>query len=69
MRDDGCYGTPATDDSEAPNDWRKGPCYGYGGDFGDDACHDSQFCVNGLVFPDRQPHPALEEAKYLSYWR
>ena len=38
--------------------------YGYGGDFGD-PINDRQFCINGLVFPDRQPHPALKEAKRL----
>jgi beta-galactosidase len=35
--------------------------YAYGGDFGD-TINDRQFCINGLVFPDRQPHPALLEA-------
>lgn len=38
--------------------------YGYGGDFGD-PINDRQFCINGLVFPDRQPHPTLKEAKRL----
>ena len=38
--------------------------YGYGGDFGDEI-NDRQFCINGLVSPDRQPHPALEEVKRL----
>lgn len=36
--------------------------YGYGGDFGD-PCHDAQFCINGLVSPDRVPHPACWEVK------
>ena len=36
----------------------------YGGDFGDKP-NDAQFCVNGLVFPDRTPHPAMEEVKHL----
>jgi beta-galactosidase len=36
--------------------------YAYGGDFGDEI-NDRQFCINGLVFPDRTPHPALFEAK------
>lgn len=36
--------------------------YAYGGDFGDEI-NDRQFCINGLVFPDRSPHPALFEAK------
>ncbi|MFM5580580.1 beta-galactosidase [Aeromonas veronii] len=36
--------------------------WGYGGDFGD-VQNDRQFCCNGLLFPDRTPHPALCEAK------
>lgn len=37
--------------------------YAYGGDFGDKP-NDRQFCMNGLVFPDRRPHPSLIEAKH-----
>lgn len=37
--------------------------WAYGGDFGDDF-NDRQFCINGLLFPDRTPHPSLYEAKY-----
>ena len=36
--------------------------YAYGGDFGD-TVGDGNFCINGLIFPDRSPHPALEEVK------
>ena len=36
--------------------------WAYGGDFGDEF-NDRQFCINGLVFPDRTPHPTLFEAK------
>jgi beta-galactosidase len=36
--------------------------YAYGGDFGDQPS-DGSFCINGLVFPDRTPHPALQEYK------
>ena len=36
--------------------------WAYGGDFGDEV-NDRQFCINGLVFPDRSPHPTLLEAK------
>jgi len=36
--------------------------YAYGGDFGD-TMGDGNFCTNGLVFPDRSPHPGLEEVK------
>lgn len=36
----------------------------YGGDFGgDDVPSDGNFCINGLLFPDRTPHPAIEEVK------
>ncbi|MEG3134240.1 beta-galactosidase [Rouxiella sp. T17] len=34
----------------------------YGGDFGDKP-NDRQFCMNGLVYQDRTPHPALFEAQ------
>lgn len=37
--------------------------WAYGGDFGDTP-NDRQFCMNGLVFPDRCPHPSLIEAKH-----
>lgn len=37
--------------------------WAYGGDFGDTE-NDRQFCINGLLFPDRTPHPHLYEAKY-----
>lgn len=36
----------------------------YGGDFGD-VPNDGNFCINGLVNPDRHPHPSLSE---LQYW-
>ncbi|MGY3858606.1 beta-galactosidase [Aeromonas intestinalis] len=36
--------------------------WAYGGDFGDTP-NDRQFCCNGLLFPDRSPHPSLAEAK------
>jgi len=35
----------------------------YGGDFGV-VPNDGNFCINGLVNPDRKPHPALEELKF-----
>ncbi|TXU77895.1 beta-galactosidase [Klebsiella oxytoca] len=37
--------------------------WAYGGDFGDKP-NDRQFCMNGLVFPDRRAHPSLIEAKH-----
>jgi len=36
--------------------------WAYGGDFGDEP-NDRNFCINGLVWPDRTPHPALFEYK------
>lgn len=36
--------------------------WAYGGDFGDDI-NDRQFCINGLMFPDRTPHPSMFEVK------
>jgi len=36
--------------------------WAYGGDFGD-KINDRQFCINGLMFPDRTPHPALFDVK------
>jgi beta-galactosidase/beta-glucuronidase len=43
-----------TEDGEA---W-----YAYGGDFGDKP-NDADFCINGLIMPDRTPHPSLLEYK------
>lgn len=37
--------------------------YAYGGDFGDKP-NDRQFCLDGLLFPDRTPHPSLYEAQH-----
>ncbi|WP_051605673.1 glycoside hydrolase family 2 TIM barrel-domain containing protein [Polaribacter sp. Hel_I_88] len=38
--------------------------WGYGGDFGaSDIKNDGNFCLNGVVNPDRSAHPALEEMK------
>jgi beta-galactosidase len=39
--------------------------WAYGGDFGE-TVHDANFCCDGLVGPDRTPHPALEELKTLA---
>ena len=36
--------------------------YGYGGDFGE-LLHDGNFCMDGLVYPDRRPHTGLKEYK------
>ncbi|MFX0138718.1 MAG: glycoside hydrolase family 2 TIM barrel-domain containing protein, partial [Candidatus Hodarchaeota archaeon] len=36
--------------------------WGYGGDFGDPH-NDNNYCINGIVLPDRTPNPALHEVK------
>ena len=36
--------------------------FAYGGDFGDEP-NDGNFCIDGLIWPDRIPHPALIELK------
>ena len=40
-----------------------GSYFVYGGDFGEEL-HDGNFCINGVVSPDRQPHPGLYEVKH-----
>ena len=37
----------------------------YGGDYGVNMPSDGNFCCNGLVGPDRKPHPAMAEVKYV----
>lgn len=37
--------------------------YAYGGDYGDNMPSDNSFLNNGIVAPDRTPHPALFEVK------
>lgn len=39
--------------------------WAYGGDFGDEP-NDSNFVCDGLVWPDRAPHPGLYEFKHLA---
>lgn len=36
--------------------------YRYGGDF-DETVHDNNFCIDGLLFPDGSPHPAMFELR------
>ena len=38
--------------------------YAYGGDFGD-VPNDGPFCINGLIAPDRKPHPHYYEVQYV----
>jgi beta-galactosidase len=39
--------------------------WAYGGDFGDEP-NDGNFCIDGLVWPDRRPKPALVEFQQLA---
>ncbi len=39
--------------------------WAYGGDFGDEP-NDKNFCLNGMIWPDRTPHPAMFEFKKLA---
>ncbi len=42
---------------------KKGEMYwAYGGDFGDEP-NDKNYCINGIVMPDRTPNPSLFEVK------
>lgn len=41
--------------------------FAYGGDFGDTP-NDKDFCLNGMIFPDRTPKPALAEVKKVHQW-
>jgi beta-galactosidase len=50
-------GLQATDDSQRAY-------WAYGGDIGGyQYTHDQNFCANGLITPDRKPHPGLYEVK------
>lgn len=40
------------------------PFWAYGGDFGIAMPSDGNFCCNGIVGPDRTPHPGYGEVKY-----
>ncbi len=50
------------DHSVAIGDKYRNPSFTYGGDFGDKP-NDGNFCVDGLVYPDRRPHTGLLELK------
>lgn len=48
-----------------PNSPQKtGDDYLYGGDFGDRP-NDGEFCINGLLAPDRKPHPHYYEVQHV----
>lgn len=46
--------------TESGEEW-----FAYGGDYGEER-HDANFCINGMVFPDREPHPCLWEHKKIA---
>ena len=50
------------DHSIATGDVYTSPKYTYGGDFGEFP-HSGNFCVDGMVYPDRRPHTGLKEYK------
>lgn len=62
------------DFSKAVREATKNPAgkyYAFGGDFGPAGVpSDQNFCCNGLVSPDRKPHPGLNEVKkeYQNIW-
>lgn len=39
--------------------------WAYGGDYGENAPSDGNFLCNGIVNPDRTPHPAMQEVKFV----
>ena len=43
---------------------QKDEFWAYGGDFGDKP-NDRMFCINGLIAPDRTPHPHYYEVQYV----
>ena len=43
---------------------RSGEVFLYGGDF-DDQPNDGPFCINGLIAPDRKPHPHYYEVQHV----
>jgi len=52
------------DQGIAARDGNGRPCWAYGGDFGAWMyTHDENFCINGVVDPERRPHPGLYEIK------
>ena len=59
-----CIGGEVSGTGGVNDPWR--PVWAYGGDFGGpDTPHDANFCINGLVQPDRQPNPHALEVKHV----
>ncbi len=52
--------------NEARKEARTGKFYAFGGDFGPPGTpSDQNFCCNGVVSADREPHPGLPEVKHI----
>ncbi|MFC0549312.1 glycoside hydrolase family 2 TIM barrel-domain containing protein [Planotetraspora thailandica] len=58
-------GRPAPDGGYAAGVAEPGYRWAYGGDFGDDP-NDGNFCIDGVVFPDRTPKPVMYEHRELA---
>lgn len=48
--------------TESANDWEVKVWHKYGGDYGDTP-HDANFNINGMISPERVPHPSMYEFK------
>ena len=59
-KDQGLRERSAVDGMEGEVQW-----FAYGGHFGDEP-NDANFCINGLVDPDGNPHPSLVELAWLA---
>ena len=55
-------GIAAEEGKGKPGEPQGGKYWKYGGDFGDVPA-DYDFCLNGILFPDQTPKPAMEECK------
>ncbi len=59
------YKTPSKDTGKSYSSFDiRHSSFLYGGDFGDKP-NDGRFCINGLIAPDRKPHPHYYEVQYV----
>ena len=61
----GAYIWDWVDQGIAKTDENGNKFWAYGGDYGIDTPSDGNFVINGIVGPDRVPHPAINEVKYV----
>ena len=61
----GAYIWDWVDQGIAKTDENGNMFWAYGGDYGIDTPSDGNFVINGIVGPDRVPHPAINEVKYV----